>query len=299
MTHEYLRALAGDGGGLVNVYPDPTKRLMWARLHGVGGPLQIVHNLTGKAYAEGDPITIAPTQEGPGPTGWRVVEPRRPTGIAAWQRRRFLRYMGSPFATSMRRLAPAQGMFSSGTFMSSGGYPQTQPLGWYYVPRPTDTGIPWLRLGGKLKATVDAPLPPNVVLPVIATLRYQMLRWDGNTNVGFGSVQQPVSVLGVSGGMVTAYSAPITAVNSGVLMTRADGWGTSSGTSGIPWNTNTAVAFYAWIDHQHNGRIDWEVYVDEFVRALDQSYHDAKRATALEWAEVPAGTLAGIPGVDW
>lgn len=68
MIREFERALAGDGNGRIIV----SNKLMFVRLGGVDGPIQIAHNPSGTTYAEGDPLLIAPTKA-VAPAGWWVL----------------------------------------------------------------------------------------------------------------------------------------------------------------------------------------------------------------------------------
>jgi hypothetical protein len=76
VTQEYLRAIAGSGlGDGITTFGriGLAGNLLLVRLHGTDGPIQIVHDHSGTTRTEGEVLLVAPTQAGPGLTGYRVV----------------------------------------------------------------------------------------------------------------------------------------------------------------------------------------------------------------------------------
>jgi hypothetical protein len=76
VTQEYPRAIAGSGlgdGVLTFGRVGLAGNLLLVRLHGADGAIQIVHDHSGTVRIEGEVLVVAPTQAGPGLTGYRVV----------------------------------------------------------------------------------------------------------------------------------------------------------------------------------------------------------------------------------
>ncbi len=282
--YEYERAVAGDGAGNVQLAPtDPTNRLLYVRLDGGAGDLQLAHNPSGQVFTDGQPLIVAPMSD-VSPRGWRVVGGRRKVCANERGRVRALRNMPSPYATIGRKYAGN----GSGTVVSYSVFPTVIGCGNYFFA--ADVAFPWVRFTGRVTLTTDPTLPPGIPpTPISVSLGGTLFR------AGLPSVSlQLANGIGYrDGGTLVDQPPSVNTVFSNEVFWRTDG--KNSG----PWNPAGSLYAEFGLFYQHDGECLWEVFCDFFTRSHDPAAHASAASGAVEVGSVLASDLAAIQGVDF